>query len=238
MRKAIKYLIICFALLQFTDADAQRPALQKLSPLVREACLSVQQLPRFNRAKALNLSNRVVTAFVKGTDDCLEVLRLHGAKVLYYNGSLSIASIPLNQLSALSLSPSIVRIEAGKRSQALMDTTNIIVSSDKVHAGLALPHGYTGKGVVVGVQDIGFDLTHPNFFSADMSRYRIGAMWDQLATDTLNSTLPVGRDYLGRDTLLAATRCWLWAIPATALYKPMAPIRQALQQVAGPRVGA
>ena len=203
MRKAIKYLIICFALLQFTDADAQRPALQKLSPLVREACLSVQQLPRFNRAKALNLSNRVVTAFVKGTDDCLEVLRLHGAKVLYYNGSLAIASIPLNQLSALSLSPSIVRIEAGKRCQELMDTTNIIVSSDKVHAGLALPHGYTGKGVVVGVQDIGFDLTHPNFFSADMSRYRIGAMWDQLATDTLNSTLPVGRDYTGRDVLLA-----------------------------------
>ena len=203
MRKAIKYLIICLALLQFTDADAQHPALQKLSPLVREACLSVQQLPRFNRAKALNPSNRVVTAFVKGTGDCLDVLRLHGAKVLYYNGSLAIASIPLNQLSALSLSPSIVRIEAGKRSQALMDTTNIIVSSDKVHAGLALLHGYTGKGVVVGVQDIGFDLTHPNFFSADMSRYRIGAMWDQLATDTLGSTLPVGRDYVGRDTLLA-----------------------------------
>ena len=42
MRKAIKYLIICLALLQFADTDAQRPALQKLSPLVREACLSVQ----------------------------------------------------------------------------------------------------------------------------------------------------------------------------------------------------
>ena len=65
MRKAIKYLIICLALLQFTDADAQRPALQKLSPLVREACLSVQQLPHFNRAKALNLSNRVVTALLQ-----------------------------------------------------------------------------------------------------------------------------------------------------------------------------
>ena len=26
-----------------------------------------------------------------------------------------------------------------------------------------LSQSYTGRGVVVGVQDIGFDLTHPNF---------------------------------------------------------------------------
>lgn len=65
-----------------------------------------------------------------------------------------------------------------------------------------LPQAYTGKGVVVGVQDIGFDLTHPNFFSKDMSRYRIKAMWDQLSHDTIASTLVVGRDYVGEDALL------------------------------------
>ena len=170
MFKAIKSLVVSIVLLLSVGAGAQRPALQKLSPLVREACLGVQQTGRFNRAKAFNQPSPSITAFVKGTENFAEALQSCGARVLYRNGSLVIASIPLDQLATLSLSPSILRIEAGRRSQALMDTTGIIVSSDKVSAGLGLPQGYTGKGVVVGVQDIGFDLTHPNFFSADMSR--------------------------------------------------------------------
>ena len=203
MFKAIKWIVVSLVLLFSVDAIAQRPALQKMSAMVREACLSVPQTPRFSRVRAANPQRPSVTAFVKGTANMHEALRSCGAKVLYHNGNLSIASIPLDQISTLSLSPSILRIEAGRRSHVLMDTTGIIVSATKVNVGEHLPQGYTGQGVVVGVQDIGFDLTHPNFFSADMSRYRIGAMWDQLSVDTLNSTLPVGRDYVGRETLLA-----------------------------------
>ena len=33
----------------------------------------------------------------------------------------------------------------------------------KFYTGEGLSQSYTGRGVVVGVQDIGFDLTHPNF---------------------------------------------------------------------------
>ena len=49
MFKAIKFLVISIVLLLSVGAGAQRPALQKLSPLVREACLGVQQTGRFNR---------------------------------------------------------------------------------------------------------------------------------------------------------------------------------------------
>ena len=83
-----------------------------------------------------------------------------------------------------------------------MDTTRIVVNAEKVYTGEGLPQSYTGRGVVVGVQDIGFDLTHPNFYSADMSQYRIKALWDQLSRDTIGSTLYVGRDYVGREALL------------------------------------
>jgi peptidase families S8 and S53 len=83
-----------------------------------------------------------------------------------------------------------------------MDTTRLVVNAEKVYTGEGLPQSYTGRGVVVGVQDIGFDLTHPNFYSADMSQYRIKALWDQLSRDTIGSTLYVGRDYVGRDALL------------------------------------
>jgi peptidase families S8 and S53 len=83
-----------------------------------------------------------------------------------------------------------------------MDTTRLVVNAEKVYTDEGLSQSYTGRGVVVGVQDIGFDLTHPNFYSADMSQYRIKALWDQLSRDTIGSTLYVGRDYVGRDALL------------------------------------
>ncbi len=84
-----------------------------------------------------------------------------------------------------------------------MDTTAAIVKATPAQQLVNLPEAFTGRGVVVGVQDIGFDLTHPNFFSHDMTRYRVKALWDQLSTDTTNTSLPAGRDYVGRDTLLA-----------------------------------
>ena len=51
--------------------------------------------------------------------------------------------------------------------------------------------------------DIGFDLTHPNFYDMRMSEYRIKALWDMISSDTLQSTLPVGRDFVGEKALLA-----------------------------------
>ena len=56
------------------------------------------------------------------------------------------------------------------------------------YSGQDLPQTYTGKGVVVGIQDIGFDLTHPTFYSTNMKDYRIKALWDQLSKDTIGST--------------------------------------------------
>ena len=72
-----------------------------------------------------------------------------------------------------------------------------------VYEGQGLPQAFTGRGVVVGVMDIGFDLTHPNFYSRDTTDYRIRRFWDMLSADTVGSSLPVGRDYAGRDELLA-----------------------------------
>ena len=83
-----------------------------------------------------------------------------------------------------------------------MDTTRLVVNAEPVYRGTGLAQSYTGRGVVVGVQDIGFDLTHPNFYTADMSQYRIKALWDQLSRDTIGSNLFVGRDYVGEESLL------------------------------------
>lgn len=172
---------------------AQRPRYEKMSPFVREAMASALATKQLTRSQS---DDRLLTAFVRIDGNSAEVLRQYGCKELARVGDISIAAIPLSKLGALSCGRQVKRIETGRRCSIQMDTTRIVVNAEKVYTGEGLPQSYTGRGVVVGVQDIGFDLTHPNFYSADMSQYRIKALWDQLSRDTIGSTLYVGREAL------------------------------------------
>ena len=178
---------------------AQRPRYEKMSPFVREAMASALATKQLTRSQS---DDRLLTAFVRIDGNAAEVLKQYGCKELARVGDISIAAIPLSKLGALSCGKQVKRIETGRRCSIQMDTTRLVVNAEKVYTGEGLSQSYTGHGVVVGVQDIGFDLTHPNFYSADMSQYRIKALWDQLSRDTIGSTLYVGRDYVGRDALL------------------------------------
>ena len=178
---------------------AQRPRYEKMSPFVREAMASALVTKQLTRSQS---DDRLLTAFVRIDGNAAEVLRQYGCKELARVGDISIAAIPLSKLGALSCGRQVKRIETGRRCSIQMDTTRLVINAEKVYTGEGLSQSYTGCGVVVGVQDIGFDLTHPNFYSADMSKYRIKALWDQLSRDTIGSTLYVGRDYVGRDALL------------------------------------
>lgn len=178
---------------------AQRPRYEKMSPFVREAMASALATKQPTRSQS---DDRLLTAFVRIDGNAAEVLRQYGCKELARVGDISIAAIPLSKLGALSCGRQVKRIETGRRCSIQMDTTRLVVNAEKVYTGEGLSQSYNGRGVVVGVQDIGFDLTHPNFYSADMSRYRIKALWDQLSRDTIGSTLYVGRDYVGREALL------------------------------------
>ena len=193
--------LIISLLFIFTSLDifAQRPRYEKMSPFVREAMASALATKQLTRSQS---DDRLLTAFVRIDGNSAEVLRLYGCKELARVGDISIAAIPLSSLGALSCGRQVKRIETGRRCSIQMDTTRLVVNAEKVYTGEGLSQSYTGRGVVVGVQDIGFDLTHPNFYSADMSKYRIKALWDQLSRDTIGSTLYVGRDYVGREALL------------------------------------
>lgn len=195
-------LIVAILLLVIIACRAQD--FSKMSPLVRDAARSHRSLVR--RMPKLHTDSRILTAFVRGDGDIGDVLETSGCKVLARFGDIYIASIPLPQISRLSMDRKIMRIEANRGNTVCMDTTRYLVNALPVYPetkAVQLSHGYTGKNVIVGVQDIGFDLTHPNFWSRDMNHYRIMRMWDQLSLDTVGSSLPVGRDYIGQDNLLA-----------------------------------
>ena len=76
---------------------------------------------------------------------------------------------------------------------------------DNVWKGTDLPQGFTGKGVIIGVTDWGFDYTHPVFYDTSMTRYRVLGAWDQFRTaGPAPEGFSYGTEIMGKDALLKA----------------------------------
>ena len=187
-------------LLTTFSMGAQQADYSKMSALVRHAAMAANQ-PSAHRTSASD--GRSITAFVQVTDD--NVLDQYGCRVYAQLDDIAIATIPLGRLKALANHPAVTRIEAGETSKPLMDTVPRLCNI--LPAYHQLSQAFTGKGVVLGLMDIGFDLTHPNFFNnGHLDEYRIMAFWDMLSQDTIGSTLPVGRDFVGPSAVMAHQR--------------------------------
>ena len=184
-----------------TMATAQQYDYHKMSAWVRQAAQAAQTASR----RAPQNEKRCMMAFVQTrTQQDADVLKQYGCRIYAQQDDISIASIPLRRLSALSQHPAVLRIEASQMAQTTMDTVTTVINALPVYTATSQHPAFTGRDVVVGVMDVGFDLTHPNFYSdATLSKYRIGAFWDQLSRDTIGSQLPVGRDFIGQQAILA-----------------------------------
>lgn len=195
-------IIITAMLLLSTVWQASAIQYQKMSSWVAKAATAYH--PSTMRKVYGAASNSRICAFLRIDDsDAQRLLSDNGCRIYDSVGNLYIADVPLCRLASLSEHPSVRRIEASRSCRVSMDTTGIVVNALPVYDGYLLPQAYTGRGVVVGVMDIGFDLTHPNFYDSTATRYRIGSFWDQLSPDTVGSAYPVGRSYEGSEVLLA-----------------------------------
>lgn len=200
--------LLLLALLAVCSTRGQQP---KMSAYVRQiaAKSSLRQAgqPALTRkqSSAEPADERQLCTFVRvGEAEAADVFSRHDCRSLAHWGDIHIVMMPLANLRALASEKSVSRIEAGPSAMAAMDSTALRVNALPVYDGWGLPQAYTGKGVIVGVVDIGFDLTHPNFFSPDLTKYRISRLWDQLAPDSLGESLmPVGREIVGQEALLS-----------------------------------
>jgi len=174
-----------------------------MSPLLRQLVqaqtAAASRSPFFRSSPATRPSS--VCAFVKATNPA--TFSDYGCKVLAQAGRVYIVSIPVEELAAMSLDNRVLRMEARQGNSITNDRMPSILNALPAYSGENLPQAYTGRGVVVGLMDVGFDLTHPTFYSSDTTEYRIRQFWDMLSADTVGSPFYVGRDYVGREALLA-----------------------------------
>lgn len=76
---------------------------------------------------------------------------------------------------------------------------------DSVWAGFGFPSGFSGKDVIIGVTDWGFDFSHPVFYDTSMVNYRVLRAWDQYKkVGPAPDGFTYGREYIGQTDLLQA----------------------------------
>lgn len=90
----------------------------------------------------------------------------------------------------------------------VMDSARHAGKVDEAYAELRTGEGipFSGQGVIVGVVDLGYDLSHPAFFSPE-GEFRIKRLWDQnRRAGNSPERYPYGAEYTTPEEILAIER--------------------------------
>ena len=99
----------------------------------------------------------------------------------------------------------ITYMEWAKPVQPLLDEVIPDVRADSVHQGINLPQPFTGKDVLIGITDWGFDYTHPMFYDTSLTHTRIVKAWDQFRNGgPTPASYLYGAEFSGETELLTA----------------------------------
>lgn len=93
----------------------------------------------------------------------------------------------------------VYRIEVSRNSNVSTDTARESGHVSEVHDGETLPYGFTGKNVVVGIIDSGFDVNHPAFKN-DKGELRVERFWNQMSGRLLVSPDEIIKEGTDNDT--------------------------------------
>lgn len=144
-------------------------------------------------------------AFVKfRSGDAEQLLAKYGCEKVTQIGDIYIANIPLTQMKAMAADGKVERIEAQMGGKLLNDVSPQWVNNQDIYAGVGLPQAYDGSGVLLGIVDGGYDMTHPSLYALDGKTYRVKGFVDDYADkdETLGIQTPLGREYLTEAEIL------------------------------------
>ena len=128
-------------------------------------------------------ANRMVSAFISVDDSKVaDELRKHGVTVRSVLGGVVTASLPISSINTIAAIDGVTNIQAGTEARLLMDNARADANVDACHTATESLGDYTGKGVVVGIVDNGFEYAHADFLKNNYTETRVARVWEQGAT--------------------------------------------------------
>jgi minor extracellular serine protease Vpr len=107
-------------------------------------------------------------------------------------GKITTMKVPLERLDEVDFSQFYSYLEIPGKIVPQLDKAVKDTRADSVQRGINLPGAFTGRDVLIGVTDWGFDYGHPMFYDTLLTQSRVYAAWDQYKQA---GNLPVGQTY-------------------------------------------
>ena len=143
----------------------------------------------------------VLIRLVEAVDNeaALAALAQNGVTIHSQLGPIISAEVPIANIGAVAGLDFVFSIELSRPMPQRLNVSVAATRANTLRSGIAPAWtGLTGKGVIVGVIDDGFDFRHRDFRKADGST-RLLALWDQRAAGTAGAP-PAGFTYGGECT--------------------------------------
>ena len=187
MRK--KFVCMVTAALAFMASAQPFQSIYYPSKLTASTITRVHQ-----RASVLRSADENIHAIVRLCDEA-DLDRLaadYGVAFNVVTGNLATAVIPMSALVDFAEDPDVENVDVGNSVKAMTDLAREYSHVDALHVGLPdFPRSFTGKGVLIGVIDTGFDFMHPAFRDAG-GNSRIIHVWDQSGRNGNTSSMGYG----------------------------------------------
>ncbi len=188
--------ILSIFICTLAQAQVAQEVKPKLSPLTRHYLKQLKTakektLPGYIYNKKAGIT--YISALIKVSDAALAQQNIEriGAIIGTKAGRVWTVKVPLDKVTEFTQLSGIKYIQLDEPVQPHLDVARKTTRVDSAQAGYGLPMGYSGKNVVIGVIDFGFDYNHPTFYDTFGTSYRIKKVWEMNAT----GTPPAGYSY-------------------------------------------
>lgn len=118
--------------------------------------------------------------------------------------NISTAFVKIENLPFLESLQCLKYADIGGKLDLEVNNARNTTNTNSVHMGTGISQAYTGTGVIVGIIDIGFDYTHPNFKDIN-GNLRISRVWERTnsaGTPPTSLGFTYGSEYVGSTAIL------------------------------------
>ena len=126
-----------------------------------------------------------------------------GVRINTRAGNIWTALIPIGNVEAFTQVAGISYIELDEPVCMKMDSARRTTRADSVQQGIGLPMAYTGKNVVLGIIDVGYDYTHPTLYDTSGTHYRVKRIWEEKTIGTPPAGFTYGHEISDTNAIIA-----------------------------------
>ena len=163
-----KNLLIGIAILLGGVVSAQSSLDLVSRAKLRQQRLAIEQQAQGNdvmKVKGMRQSTASrMLGMIKLADGCTaDQLEAEGVEVLRCSHGFAFVTVPVGDVERVAGLSSVKRFQLARPMKVDNDLSRASDNVDKIHSGDGLKQAYTGKGVICGIVDNGFDPNHINF---------------------------------------------------------------------------